>query len=184
MSRIGRLPIALPQGVEVKIEGTTLTIKGPKGTMQKEIPYNIEVIKEEKSLVVKNKGTSRRDKCFHGLFRSLAANMVTGVSKGFERVLELSGVGYRAAKAGSKLSIQIGFSHPVEIEPPKGVNFDVEGQVRIKVSGVDKELVGLIASQIKEIRPVEPYKGKGILYQGEKVRRKAGKAAAKAGGAG
>jgi large subunit ribosomal protein L6 len=178
------LPIALPQGVEVKIEGGTLTVKGPKGTMQKVIPLNIEVVKEEKALAIKTKGTSRRDKCFHGLFRSLAANMVTGVSKGFERILELSGVGYRAAKAGSKLSIQIGFSHPVEIEPPKGVNFEVEGQTKIKVSGVDKELVGLIASQIKEIRPVEPYKGKGILYQGEKVRRKAGKAAAKAGGTG
>jgi large subunit ribosomal protein L6 len=139
VSRIGRLPIAIPQGVEVKIEGMILTIKGPKGTLQQEIPHNVEVVKEEKSLVVKPKGASRRDKCFHGLFRSLAANMVIGVSRGFERVLELSGVGYRAAKAGNKLSVQIGFSHPVEIEPPKGVNFEVEGQTKIKVSGADTE---------------------------------------------
>ena len=183
MSRIGRMPIELPKGVEVKIEGESLTVKGPKGSLTRTISSLVEIIKEDKRIIIKRKGESKKDKAAHGLFRALVFNMVQGVSQGFAKVLELSGVGYRASKAGTKLGIQIGFSHPVEIDPPKGISFDVEGQTKVKVSGVDKELVGLVAAGIRKIRGAEPYKGKGVRYLGERIRRKAGKAAKGAGAA-
>ena len=183
MSRIGKMPIELPKGVEVKAESGSITVKGPKGTLLRDIPSVITVAVEGSIIAVTRKNDENQSRALHGLYRMLILNMVTGVSKGFEKKLELSGVGYRASKQGNKLVLQLGYSHPVTFDPPQGIEFKVEGQDKVVVSGADKEMVGRIAGEIRASKEVEPYKGKGIKYFGEIVRRKAGKAA-KAAGAG
>jgi len=180
MSRIGRALIHIPSGVTVSAEGTTISVKGPKGLLTQKVDSSIEVKIEGAVISLSRKSEIKRHKAMHGLYRSLLANMIIGVHTGFEKNLEINGVGYRVAKEGKKLVLQMGFSHPVSIEPPAGIDFVVEGQTKVKVVGADKQLVGQIASDIKRVRPVEPYKGKGIRYAGQYVRRKAGKAAAKA----
>lgn len=177
------MPITLPKGVEVKIEAGKITVKGPKGTLTRIVPEVISISAEGDKLIIKRKNEETKSKALHGLFRMLIANMVTGVSTGFEKRLELSGVGYRAAKQGTKLSLQVGYSHPVTFDPPAGIEFKVEGQDKVIVSGADKEMVGQMASIIKLSKEVEPYKLKGIKYAGEFIKKKAGKAA-KAAGAG
>ena len=183
MSRVGKMIIDLPKGVEFKVEGSNVTVKGPKGTLSRSIPGGISVSLDGSSVLVKRVSDENNFRALHGLYRSLLSNMVTGVSRGFERRLELSGVGYRASKQGNKLVMQLGFSHPVTFDPPAGIEFRVEGQDKVVVSGADKELVGEIASTIKKSKKVEPYKLKGIKYSGEIIKKKAGKAA-KAAGAG
>jgi large subunit ribosomal protein L6 len=183
MSRIGRAPIELIKGVEIKIEGDKIIVKGPKGTLTKNLPAGISFKVEGNVINVTRSQEDNSARSLHGLFRMLINNMIIGVSKGFEKRLELSGVGYRAAKQGTKLSLQVGFSHPVVIDPPAGIEIKVEGTDKIVVSGADKELVGLVAADIRSTRKVEPYKLKGIKYAGEFIKKKAGKAA-KAAGAG
>jgi len=183
MSRVGKKIIDLPKGVEFTVEGSNVTVKGPKGTLSRSIPDGISVSLDGSSVLVKRVSDENNFRALHGLYRSLLSNMVTGVSQGFERRLELSGVGYRASKQGNKLVMQLGFSHPVTFDPPAGIEFRVEGQDKVVVSGADKELVGEIASTIKKSKKVEPYKLKGIKYSGEIIKKKAGKAA-KAAGAG
>lgn len=175
MSRIGRRPIALPAKVEIQIDGQHIAVKGPKGQLSRSLPPLITVQQNAQMLTVSRLNDSRPARQLHGLCRTLVANMVDGVSKGFERRLELVGVGYRAAIQGSKLVLNVGYSHPVEIPFPPGIQIAVEGNNIIVVSGTDKELVGNTAARIRAIRPPEPYKGKGIRYLGEQVRRKAGK---------
>ena len=177
MSRIGKQPIPLTQGVKVQIDGGTVTVTGPKGTLSREVVNpEIRVAQEDGSLVVTRANDEKQQRSMHGLYRTLVANMVTGVSTGFTKTLEIQGVGYRAQKQGTNLLLTVGYSHPVEVLPPSGITFDVEGNNRVLVSGIDKEQVGQVAANIRKIRPPEPYKGKGIRYQGEVVRRKAGKA--------
>jgi len=183
MSRVGKKIIDMPKGVEFTVEGSNVTVKGPKGTLSRSIPDGISISLDGSSVLVKRGSDENNLRALHGLYRSLLSNMVTGVSKGFERRLELSGVGYRASKQGNKLVMQLGFSHPVTFDPPAGIEFRVEGQDKVVVSGADKELVGEIASTIKKSKKVEPYKLKGIKYSGEIIKKKAGKAA-KAAGAG
>lgn len=180
MSRIGRAVINVPAGVTVVFKDSVVTVKGPKGTLKQKMDPMIGVTQEGAIITVTRASEEKRHRSMHGLYRSILDNMIKGVSVGFEKVLEIQGVGYRAAKDGKKLSLSMGYSHPVVIEPPEGIDFVLEGQTKIKVTGADKWLVGQIASNIKYVRPVEPYKGKGIRYQGQYVRRKAGKAAAKA----
>lgn len=176
MSRIGRLPIPVPLGVTVAIApGNQVTLRGPKGELHKTFAVELAISQSNGTLVVQRPNDQQRLRSLHGLTRSLLANMVEGVSKGFEKALEIVGVGYRAQVAGNKLVLQVGLSHPVEVVPPPGIALHVEGQ-RIVVSGIDKELVGEVAAQIRRIRPPEPYKGKGLRYRGEGVRQKAGKA--------
>lgn len=175
MSRIGRRPIALPAKVEIQIDGQHIAVKGPKGQLSRSLPPLITVQQDAQTLTVSRLNDSRPARQLHGLCRTLVANMVDGVSKGFERRLELVGVGYRAAIQGSKLVLNVGYSHPVEIPFPPGIQIAVEGNNIIVVSGTDKELVGNTAARIRAVRPPEPYKGKGIRYLGEQVRRKAGK---------
>jgi large subunit ribosomal protein L6 len=178
MSRIGKLPVPVPDGVEVTIEGLTVTVKGPKGELSRTMPEGVELGRDDDgAVVVTRTGDSRDERSRHGLVRALIANMVQGVSDGFSKSLELVGVGYRAAPKGSDLELQVGFSHPVLVEAPDGINFEVPQPTRVVVSGIDKELVGQIAANIRKVRPPEPYKGKGIKYEGEHIRRKAGKAA-------
>ena len=180
MSRIGRLPIDIPAGVEVKIEeGNKVTVKGPKGTLEKCLPVEMTIKQEDNQVVVTRPNDLKKMKSLHGLTRSLIANMITGVSEGYEKKLEINGVGYRAAKQGNKLALTLGFSHPVEMEAPAGITIDVPAPNKIVVSGADKEVVGAVAADIRKWRKPEPYKGKGIRYEGEVVRRKAGKAGAK-----
>jgi len=183
MSRVGKKIIDMPKGVEFTVEGSNVTVKGPKGTLSRSIPDGISISLDGSSVLVKRGSDENNLRALHGLYRSLLSNMVTGVSRGFERRLELSGVGYRASKQGNKLVMQLGFSHPVTFDPPAGIEFRVEGQDKVVVSGADKELVGEIASTIKKSKKVEPYKLKGIKYSGEIIKKKAGKAA-KAAGAG
>jgi len=183
MSRIGKMPIEVPKGVDVKIEGSLISVKGPKGELSMVIPSVISFSHEGSSIIVKRMNEENKTRALHGLFRMLIANMVIGVSKGFEKKLELSGVGYRASKQGTKLSLQVGFSHPVVFDPPPGIEFKLEGQEKVLVSGADKELVGRVAAGIRSTKKVEPYKAKGIKYFGEFVKRKAGKAAKAAGAA-
>ena len=189
MSRIGKRPIPLPQGVEVKAAADgTLTVKGPKGTLSRRIHPRMSVEIEEGTLLVKRPTDQDDDRALHGLTRSLVNNMVVGVSDGYKRVLEIEGVGYRAAKDGAKLVLSLGFSHQVPVEPLEGVSFEVGQDTNtrrpfITISGIDKESVGQQAAVIRKLKPPEPYKGKGIRYQGEIVRRKAGKSG-KAGGKG
>lgn len=174
MSRVGSAPINLPSGVEVKIDGKNVAVKGPKGEIAQEVHEDITVKVEDSTLYVNRPTEQKRHKALHGLCRSLVNNMVVGVTKGFEKELIVTGVGYRAAKQGNKLVLTVGFSHPVEMEMPKGIELDVNNN-KIAVKGIDKQLVGEIAAQIRKVRPPEPYKGKGIRYKDERVRRKEGK---------
>jgi large subunit ribosomal protein L6 len=174
MSRIGKMPIPVSSAVKVEIDGRNVKVTGPKGTLEREVVPEVRLHLEDGKLVVTRPSDAPRDRAMHGLTRALLSNMVTGVDTGFRRTLELVGVGYRAQMIGSKLGLALGFSHPVEIEPPAGITFTVEGP-RIHIDGIDKEAVGQIAANIRKLRPPEPYLGKGIRYQGEIVRRKAGK---------
>ncbi|MBC7075427.1 MAG: 50S ribosomal protein L6 [Syntrophomonadaceae bacterium] len=179
MSRIGKKPISLPAGVEIKIDGNRITVKGPKGDLTQDIPEQISIVHEENEIRVMRSSDSKKHRALHGLTRALVANMVEGVTKGFEKRLELVGVGYRAQLQGKKLVISAGYSHPVEVEPPDGIEFEVPAVTKIVVKGIDKQLVGNTAAHIRAIRKPEPYKGKGIKYENEVIRRKAGKAGAK-----
>lgn len=176
MSRIGLMPIPVPQGVKVNIKGNEVTVEGSKGKLMRSFHPDMSIIFKDGSLIVARPTDNRNHRALHGLTRSLLANMVEGVTKGFEKVLELSGVGYRAQKAGNKLSLQIGFSHPIDFSPPDGVEIVVEGTNRIRIIGIDKEVVGETAAQIRAVRPADSYKGKGVRYAGERVRLKPGKA--------
>jgi large subunit ribosomal protein L6 len=179
MSRIGKKPIPIPDKVTVTIDGRTVTVKGSKGELKRTLPEGVTLAQEDGNIVVTRINESRMARERHGLCRTLVANMVEGVSKGYERKLEIQGVGYRAAVQGSNLNLNMGYSHPVLIEPPSGIAFVVEGNTNVTVSGIDKELVGNTAAKVRAVRPPEPYKGKGIRYQGEKVRRKVGKTGGK-----
>jgi large subunit ribosomal protein L6 len=175
MSRIGKRPITIPAKVQVTIDGTKVVVKGPKGELSRNLPANVIVSQEGEILQVTRKDDSRVSRQMHGLSRTLVANMVEGVSQGFQRRLEIQGVGYRAQVQGRNLLLNMGFSHQVQIAPPEGVQFAVENNTNVIVSGYDKEIVGNTAAKIRSVRPPEPYKGKGIRYAGEVVRRKAGK---------
>ena len=179
MSRIGKNPIPLPDKVDVTLDGLSVTVKGPKGELSRTLPDGITIAQVENTIVVSPVDEKRRSRERHGLCRSLVANMVEGVSKGYSRKLEIVGVGSRAQVKGKKLVVSAGYSHPVEVDPPLGITFAVENNTNVTVSGADKELVGNEAAKIRAIRPPEPYKGKGIKYQGEKILRKAGKSGKK-----
>ena len=176
MSRIGRMPIAVPSGVDVSIDGRTVTVKGPKGTLSRTLHPDITISREDGTLVVTRPTEQKTHKQLHGLTRTLVNNMVVGVTDGYRKGLEITGVGYRAALNGQKLQLNLGYSHPIEIEPPDGISFEVENPTRLAVIGIDKELVGQVAAQVRATRKPEPYKGKGVRYAGEYIRRKAGKA--------
>jgi large subunit ribosomal protein L6 len=176
VSRIGLMPIPVPQGVKVHIKGSEVTVEGSKGKLVRLFHPDISIALKDGNLIVARPSDNRNHRALHGLTRSLLANMVEGVTKGFEKVLELSGVGYRAQKAGNKLSLQIGFSHPVDFSPPAGIEIVVDGTNRVRIMGIDKELVGETAAQIRAIRPSDSYKGKGVKYAGERLRLKPGKA--------
>jgi large subunit ribosomal protein L6 len=170
------MPIALPTGVEVKIEGSQVSVKGPKGNLERTFPAEMQITMEDGHLLVNRPSDEQRLRALHGMTRALLNNMVVGVSSGFTRVLEVNGVGYRAEMDGKDLMLYVGYSHPVKMEPPAGIAFEVDARTRqIKVSGHDRELVGQIAANLRSVRPPEPYKGKGIKYMEEKIRRKAGK---------
>ena len=175
MSRIGKIPVALPAGVDVQIEGDLVTVKGPKGTLSHNVATPITVEKNEQGLEVKRPNDERIAKSLHGLTRTLVANMVTGVTDGYEKKLEIVGTGYRVALKGTDLEFALGFSHPVVVTPPSGIAFAVESPTKFSVAGIDKQQVGEVAANIRKIRKPEPYKGKGVRYGGEQVRRKAGK---------
>ncbi|MCM3399654.1 50S ribosomal protein L6 [Oceanobacillus profundus] len=177
MSRIGLKPIEIPQGVEVNLNGVTVTVKGPKGELTRDLHQDMKVNIEENVITVERPSDHKDHRALHGTTRSLIANMVDGVSKGFEKSLEIIGVGYRAQKQGDKLVINAGYSHPIEIDPIEGIEIDVPKNTELTVKGIDKELVGAVAANIRAIRSPEPYKGKGIRYAGEYVRRKEGKTA-------
>ncbi|HUX48651.1 MAG TPA: 50S ribosomal protein L6 [Dehalococcoidia bacterium] len=176
MSRIGLLPIAIPQGTEVKIDGSEVVVKGSKGELRRRFHPGISVALKNGDLIVTRPSDSKIYRSLHGLTRSLLANMVTGVSEGFEKVLEINGVGYRAQQSGNKLLLQVGYSNTVEFSPPPGISISIEGTNRIRVAGIDKEAVGEAAARIRAVRPPDSYKGKGIKYSGEKLRLKPGKA--------
>lgn len=177
MSRIGRMPVDVPQGVDVEIKGSHVRIKGPKGQMEHTFPAAMDISMEDGQIAVKRPSDDSSHRALHGMTRALINNMVVGVSQGFEKVLEVNGVGYRAELNGKNLLLNVGYSHPVEVEPPAGIAFDVDTRARqIKVHGFDKAAVGQVAADIRKVRPPEPYKGKGIKYLDERIRRKAGKA--------
>jgi large subunit ribosomal protein L6 len=176
MSRIGRLPVTVPSSVEVTIDGRHLTVKGPKGTLSRDLHPDITVSREDGQLVVTRPTEQKTHKQLHGLTRTLVNNMVVGVTDGYRKGLEITGVGYRASKVGEKLQLNLGYSHPIEIDPPAGISFEVENPTRLAVVGIDKELVGQVAARVRATRKPEPYKGKGVRYAGEQIRRKAGKA--------
>jgi large subunit ribosomal protein L6 len=176
MSRIGRSPIAVPSSVTVTLEGRALTVKGPKGTLSRELHPDMILRQEEGQLVVERPSEAKQHKQLHGLTRTLVANMVTGVTTGFSKGLEITGVGYRAQKVGNKLQLALGYSHPIEIDPPAGISFELETPTKLAVVGIDKELVGQVAARVRATRKPEPYKGKGVRYSTEVIRRKAGKA--------
>jgi large subunit ribosomal protein L6 len=176
MSRIGRQPIPISPKVQVTIDGRHVVVKGPKGELALDVHPDLRLHLDDGKLIVTRPTDQPQHRALHGLTRALLANMVTGVEQGFTKTLELQGVGYRAQQAGSKVQLSLGFSHPVEIEPPPGITLEVEGTSRIHVRGIDKQLVGQVAANIRRLRPPEPYKGKGIRYADERVRRKAGKA--------
>jgi large subunit ribosomal protein L6 len=178
MSRIGKLPVAIPKGVTVDINKNQVTVKGPKGQLSRDFLPEINLAQEDGHIVVTRNSDHRTHRAKHGLTRSLLHNMIIGVSTGFQRQLEIEGVGYRATVEGKKLILNVGYSHPVVIDPPEGISFDVPDRAgrQLIVSGTDKELVGEISARIRRVRPPEPYKGKGIRYAGEQIRRKAGKA--------
>ena len=176
MSRIGKHPVAIPAGVEVKLEaGNVITVKGPKGTLTRKLADDMNIAVEDGQVVVTRPNDLKKMKSLHGLTRTLVANMVTGVTKGYEKVLEINGVGYRAQKQGKKLILSLGYSHPVEMEDPEGLESVLDGQNKITIKGIDKQKVGQYAAEIREKRKPEPYKGKGIKYADEVIRRKVGK---------
>jgi large subunit ribosomal protein L6 len=177
MSRIGKQPIELPSGVNVAISPGRVQVNGPLGELSQSVPARMQISQEDGTLVVKRPTERGDDRALHGLTRSLLANMVEGVTKGFEKRLELQGVGYRAALRGTDLELNVGFSHPVVVKPPQGITFEVPAATSVLVKGIDKQQVGEIAAQVRKVRPPEPYKGKGIRYEGEYVRRKVGKRA-------
>ena len=177
MSRIGKDTISIPSDVQVSIEGRSVGVTGPKGSLDLDLPGEINVRQEDDTVLVERPNDDRKNKALHGLTRSLINNMVIGVSEGFKKELEIVGVGYRAAKSGDGLELQLGFSHPVKVKAPDGITFDVPEPTQIIVSGINKEIVGQVAADIRSYRKPEPYKGKGIRYAGEHVARKAGKAA-------
>jgi large subunit ribosomal protein L6 len=178
MSRVGKNPIAVPGGVDITIANRDVSVKGPKGALSRTLPGEITVRQEDGSLLVERPNDERQNRALHGLTRSLVANMVTGVTEGFVKELEIVGVGYRATAQGpNRMELALGFSHPVFVDAPEGVTFEVPQPTRIRVIGIDKEIVGQVAANIRKIRKPEPYKGKGIRYLGEQVKRKAGKAA-------
>jgi large subunit ribosomal protein L6 len=176
MSRVGKQPVPIPSGVEVKVDGQTVAVKGPKGSLERSFPEEVTFALEDGEVKVVRPADDRRSRAMHGLSRALLSNMVVGVSQGYTRELQLVGVGYRAALKGRDLELQVGYSHPVAIEPPDGVAFEVPEPTKVIVSGIDKERVGQASADIRKVRPPEPYKGKGIRYVDEYVRRKAGKA--------
>ena len=176
MSRIGKLPIPVPSGVDVTIEGNHVVVKGPRGELSRDITPVLRVVREDGMLRVERPDDAKRSRELHGLTRTLLANMVTGVTTGFRKGLEITGVGYRAQLVGQKLQLNLGYSHPVEIDPPDGISFELENPTRLAVLGIDRELVGHVAARVRAARKPEPYKGKGVRYAGEVVRRKAGKA--------
>src|SRR5215210_134946 len=176
MSRIGRLPIALPSGVDVAIDGRRVTVKGPRGQLSRELHPDMRVSREDGNIVVTRPTEQKEHKQLHGLTRTPVNNMVVGVTTGYRKPLEITGVGYRASLVGKKLQLNLGYSHPIEIDPPTGISFEVENPTRLAVVGIDKELVGEIAARVRATRKPEPYKGKGVRYAGEQIRRKAGKA--------
>ncbi|QUH05180.1 50S ribosomal protein L6 [Saccharopolyspora erythraea] len=176
MSRIGKLPITVPSGVEVTIDGQNVTVKGPKGTLEQRIAEPIIVERDEDgAILVKRPDDERNSRSLHGLSRSLVNNMVVGVSQGYQKDLEIYGVGYRVLQKGSNLEFSLGYSHPVLVEPPEGIEFATEGATKLSVKGIDKQLVGEIAARIRKLRRPDPYKGKGVRYAGETIRRKVGK---------
>ena len=176
MSRIGKLPIPVPAGVEVKIDGSTVEVKGPKGSLSLNVASPITVALEDGNIVVTRPDDERNSRSLHGLTRTLIANQVTGVTQGFSKALEIVGTGYRVTAKGSDIEFALGYSHPILVQPPQGITFTVEGNTKVVVSGIDKQAVGEVAANIRKLRKPEPYKGKGVRYAGEVVRRKAGKA--------
>ena len=179
MSRIGKMPITVPAGVTVTIEDNHVTVKGPKGELTRQINKNMKLTMDNGVITVERPDDEKESRSLHGLSRTLINNMIIGVTQGFSKTLEINGVGYRAAKQGQNIDFTLGFSHPVVKEPPAGITFEVPAPNKIVVSGADKEVVGAVAADIRTLRPPEPYKGKGIRYEGEHVRRKIGKAGAK-----
>ncbi|WP_020620151.1 50S ribosomal protein L6 [Paenibacillus daejeonensis] len=179
MSRIGRKPIQVPAGVDIKLDNTQLTVKGPKGTLTRELHKDMKIVIAENEISVERPSDNKLHRSLHGTTRSVVANMVSGVTEGFAKSLELVGVGYRASKSGEKVVLNVGYSHPVEINPEGGVEFEVPTNTKIIVKGIDKELVGAFAAKIRSVREPEPYKGKGIKYEGERILRKEGKAGKK-----
>ena len=177
MSRIGRMPVAVPDGTEVKIDGNRVTVKGPKGELSQEFHPDIGIELEEGNLLVKRPSDSGPHRSLHGLSRALLANMVEGVTKGFEKNLEIHGVGYRAVAKGNDVELSLGFSHPVLVKAPEGIEFELVTPTKLRVKGIDKQKVGQVAAKIRALRKPDPYKGKGVRYAGEYVRRKAGKTA-------
>jgi large subunit ribosomal protein L6 len=177
VSRIGRLPVEVPQGVSVDIKGTHVRVKGPKGQLEHTFPATMDIKLDGGLITVKRPSDESTHRAMHGMTRAIINNMVIGVTDGFEKILEINGVGYRGELKGKNLVLNVGYSHPVEVEPPDGITFEVEDRNRIvRIKGYDKALVGQVAADIRKIRPPEPYKGKGIKFQGERIRRKAGKA--------
>jgi large subunit ribosomal protein L6 len=176
MSRIGKLPVTVPKGVEVTVNGQAVSVRGPKGELRRTFHPLVTIDRADGSLSVKRKDDSQQSRAIHGLSRSLLANMVEGVATGYVRDLEISGTGYRATLAGKKLQLALGFSHPIEIDPPAGISFALETPQKVRVAGADKEVVGEIAAKIRALRVPDPYKAKGVKYAGEYIRRKAGKA--------
>lgn len=177
MSRIGRLPVEIPGGVQVELNGSKVRVKGPKGELQREFSGLINIKMENNQLNIARNSDNPEERALHGTTRAVLANMVHGVSQGFEVILEVEGVGYRAEMEGKTLALHVGYSHPIKMEPPAGISFEVDQKTRqIKVMGFDKELVGQVAANVRKVRPPEPYHGKGLHYLGERVRRKAGKA--------
>lgn len=177
MSRVGRMPVVIPAGVQVDINGVNVSVKGPKGEIKRAFSPLIGIALENGQIVLTRKSDQAAERALHGTTRALLANMIHGVSAGFERILEIEGVGYRAEMNGKNLVLYLGFSHPIEVKPPSGISFDVDQKIRqVFIRGFDKELVGQVAANIRNYRPPEPYHGKGLHYLGEKIRRKAGKA--------
>ena len=179
MSRIGKRPVAIPSGVTVEVQGNAVAVKGPRGELRRTLPREMAVAIEDGAVAVSRPSDEKRHKALHGLSRTLVANMVEGVSKGFVKTLEIQGVGYKAEAKPYGVNLIVGFSHPVKYEAPKGIKISVENNTTVKIEGADKETVGQVAAELRSVRPPEPYKGKGIRYQGEQVRRKAGKTGAK-----
>jgi large subunit ribosomal protein L6 len=179
MSRIGRKPVVVPKGVTLQVDGNTVAVKGPRGELRRTLHEDMEIALNDNQFTVARPSEEKRHKALHGLTRTLVQNMVEGVSKGFSKSLEIQGVGYKAEAKPYGVNLIVGFSHPVKYEAPKGIKISVDNNVMVKIEGADKELVGQVAAELRQVRPPEPYKGKGIRYVGEQVRRKAGKTGAK-----